>query len=117
MDYYGYGQGVEFSSIIGLTFNAIKQTDDAIFFRTTDGIVYRMYHHQDCCESVSIEDVNGNWEDLLNTPILEAREATGETCDGQDPDWADSDVEWTFYTLRTIKGSVDIRWFGTDRKS
>lgn len=55
--------------------------------------------------AVWIEDVNGSWEDLYDTPLL----IVEERCEcGDDPE----DPVWTFYTFRTIKGSVDVRWCG-----
>lgn len=81
---------------------------EAILFRRSDGKDFLFYHAQDCCEDVSISDVNGDWTDLLGTPILvaEAREEDGP------PDDCGSST-WTFYTFRTVKGSVDVRWIGT----
>lgn len=79
---------------------------DSIIFTTKSGAMYKMYHIQDCCESVSIEDINGNWDDLIGTPILMAEERT------EDGSSAYGSVTYTFYTLRTVKGSVDIRWHG-----
>ena len=29
-----------------------------------------MYHHQDCCENVWLEDINGDINVILNSPIL-----------------------------------------------
>lgn len=80
--------------------------DNEIKFYTNDKIV-RMYHSQECCEDVSIEDQVGDLEDLVGNPILRAEERTKEGPNG----WGDQ--KWTFYEIATIKGSVTIRWYGT----
>ena len=68
-----------------------------------------MYHQQDCCENVYIEDINGDLLDLLDNPVLEAEEVSDS---GEDTsDW-DTSCTWTFYKLGTIKGHVNIRWLG-----
>ncbi len=81
---------------------------DAIYFETVDGERYKMFHMQDCCESVYVEDVGGNLEDLVDSPILEAEETT-DTGTGE---YGDT-YTWTFYKLGTIKGHVNIRWNGS----
>ena len=86
--------------------------DDEITFVTTDGEKYKMYHRQDCCESVSIEDIVGDLQDLVGSPILMAEEVEGENPADFDDKHHDS-YTWTFYKFATIKGYVDIRWFGS----
>ena len=68
---------------------------------------FRFYHEQDCCESVAISEIIGDLDDLIDTPIFEARE------DGESDNGGDGSVTWTFYNFRTIKGSVTVRWYGT----
>jgi hypothetical protein len=73
---------------------------------------FKMYHSQDCCENVSVEDIVGNLEDLIGTPILKASEDTSDkNPDGVVKEYQDS-FTWTFYNLTTIKGYVTIRWYG-----
>lgn len=69
------------------------------------------YHDQECCEDVWVEDVNGDWDDLLNTPLLVIEKRENEN-PPEDSTTYDCDT-WTFYTFRSIKGSVDVRWHGT----
>lgn len=82
--------------------------NDVISLIFSDGTAMRMLHHQDCCESVEIEDLNGDLADLLYTPLLVAEERTQEGEDGA----SGNSQTWTFYTFRTLKGSIDIRWHG-----
>ncbi len=80
--------------------------DERLIFTLEGGDKYKLYHVQDCCELVQIEDVCGNLSDLIGSPILMAEEVTS----GENPEGLD--VTWTFYKLATIKGSVTIRWCG-----
>lgn len=85
-----------------------------LLFECDTGEIYELSHYQDCCEEVRIESIVGDLEDLIGTPILLAEEATSESPpDGFTPDYEQESQTWTFYKLRTIKGSVDIRWYGT----
>lgn len=103
---------MDFKTLEGRTLKSIERTgDEAINFVTVEGGHYRMWHNQDCCEVVEIEDISGNLDDLIGTPILLAEEAeSDEPPPGSERYESDT---WTFYKLRTIKGSVDIRWHGT----
>lgn len=87
---------------------ALRLADEKIVFETTDGARYEMYHSQDCCESVYIQDICGHLEDLVGNPILTAEERTKD-----DPSEEYGIGCWTFYELATIKGSVTIRWYGS----
>lgn len=98
------------NDIVGKTFASITHGDDELIFETTDGMRYIMNHIQDCCESVSIEDICGDLEDLVGTPILKAEERSNYE---DPPPNEESDYTWTFYEFATIKGVVTIRWFGT----
>lgn len=105
---------VEFSCLLGKTIieipNGIKPGDDEVEFVCSDGTRYKMLHQQDCCESVSIEDVNGDWADLLGVPILVAEE-NGNEPDPEPLKNAES-YTWTFYRIATRLGFVVIRWLG-----
>jgi hypothetical protein len=97
-------------NMVGSIFPIVTATDsELVFENATDRYVF--FHHQDCCESVYIESIVGDIEDLVNTPILTAEESSGDTP-------ADSNAKpyesytWTFYKFATFKGYVDIRWLG-----
>lgn len=103
---------MDFKTLEGRTLKSIQQIgDDVIEFVTVEGGLYRMFHSQDCCESVVVDDISGDLTDLVGTPILLAEEAeSDEPPAGRENGESDT---WTFYKLRTIKGSVDIRWHGS----
>jgi len=112
--------------LLGKTLTDIQQSDDEIIFSTSDGKSYMMYHSQDCCESVYIEDVIGDINDLIGCELVEAEEVSFHdkkdlpdeekvwmTLSGDDLVGSDESNTWTFYKFRTAKGSVTIRWVGS----
>lgn len=102
---------VEFSALQGQTLtkiDVVRGDEDSITFHAADGKQYRMYHDQDCCESVTIEDICGDTDNLIGEPLLVADERTNSSDDNA----ADS-YTWTFYHLCTVKGCVTLRWYGT----
>jgi hypothetical protein len=95
----------------------VNNDGDTIVFKTTNGEVYKMYHEQDCCESVYVESIVGDLDDLVGEPILRAEEAENlfdmiKNADKEEEE-SDESYTWTFYKLATRKGYVDIRWYGT----
>ena len=111
-----YYPDVEFSSIVGKTFKTVVNEDnDRIKFTTEEGEEFLMHHSQDCCESVTIEDIAGDLADLVGVPILSAETASSEErpVDLPEPEYADDSTTWTFYRISTIRGTVVIRWFGS----
>lgn len=102
----------QFSDLVGKTITQITGTqgDEELRFFTSDGKEYLMYHSQDCCESVSLEDVAGNLSDLLDSPILQAdEESNNDPIEGRE---CSESFTWTFYRIATAKGLVVLRWLG-----
>lgn len=103
-----------FAELLGKTINVIKGAviqSDEILFACSDGSIFRMYHYQDCCESVEIEDICGDIADLLNTPITMAEDISNE-CTADPGPSVDDSYTWTWYKLATVKGYVTLRWLG-----
>ncbi len=102
-----------FESLKGKTIKIIEGMNTGsgrVTFETEDGEKYTMWHGQDCCESVQLEEIVGGPDDLLNSPVLLAEEVSD--AEGPKPsEWSES-YTWTFYKLSTIKGSVTLRWLG-----
>ena len=106
-----------FEDLQGRVLCKVVNLDDyELRFHLTEDHYVRMYHMQDCCESVSIEDIVGDLDDLVGTPLLLVEEVSNyepeEKTVDEDDYYAESET-WTYYRFRTIKGSVDIRWYGT----
>jgi hypothetical protein len=98
--------------MVGSIFPIVTATDgELVFENATDRYVFS--HHQDCCESVYIESIVGDIEDLVNTPILIAEESSGDTPADHVFEYEPESYTWTFYKFATFKGYVDIRWLGT----
>lgn len=112
---YSWNQNLEhadFSGLVGKTIVGIEGMEKGsltVEFLCSDGSKYLMAHDQDCCESVDLEDVAGDVDDLLNTPILIADESSSEQ---SDHDEHDNVHMWTYYKLATAKGYVTLRWYG-----
>ncbi len=103
---------LKFEELKGKTLAKVDNTGDEVVFTTEAGEVYKLYHLQNCCESVTVEDVCGDLNDLIGSPLFEAEEVTSsENPEGVKKEYQDS-FTWTFYKLRTAKGSVTIRWYG-----
>lgn len=110
-----------FEDLLGKILTNIEKTnverteDEELIFTLNDGGRYRQSHHQDCCERVTIEDICGDLNDLIGSPILLAEEVVHEqNVDPEGvktPEHHDS-FTWTFYKLATVKGGVTIRWYG-----
>ena len=83
---------------------------DSITFITNKGTRYIMNHEQDCCEYVRIEDIVGDTNDLIGSPIIKASEVTSNEYPKQE---SEDSFTWTFYNIATIKGHVTIRWYGS----
>lgn len=100
--------------LIGKTLVSVEnQGDEEIVFTADDGKKWKLYHDQDCCESVRVEDVTGDLADLVGSPILMAEEVDSENTPPVDPNDAEESYTWTFYKFATIKGYVTIRFYGT----
>ena len=97
-------------NMIGKVFTSVTQDGETMTF-ANDKERFTFLHYQDCCESVSIEDIVGDLSDLEGEPLLIAEEVSGETPAGWEDEYHDSHT-WTFYKFATRKGYVDVRWLG-----
>jgi hypothetical protein len=80
---------------------------DEIHFELDSGEKYKMFHPQDCCESVSIDNIEGELSDLIGSPLVVAKEDSER---GEEKDFESSTI--TTYTFETEKSKVIVRWLG-----
>src|SRR5574343_300489 len=109
----GYLDRIDASSLVGetLTYIDIDPENNVILLTTESGKRIKIYHDQDCSETVEIVDTDGNWHDLIGKPIVLAEHEAQQDGDPQPSEWADS---WTRTTLTfKVDGSTVIsRWIG-----
>lgn len=101
-----------FNNMLGEVMTEVTASSDEMVFKGSSGKTFTFLHYQDCCEHVSIEDVCGDLNDLVGSPLLIAEEV-----DNVDEPQSSSCKEyesgtWTFYKFATINGSVTVRWLG-----
>lgn len=114
---YYYGARVPVSNLVGQTFARVVRAkldgnDSVEFYRNAEDTIpaYRMQHEQDCCESVTLADLDNDLSVLEGTPIVRAEESSNNT-DDKPNEYAES-WTWTFYRFQTAKGGLVMRWLG-----
>ena len=105
---------VDFGELVGKVLTRIEVSYDEIIFHCENEEKYRMFHEQDCCEIVAIEDIVGDLADLLYSYIFRATKDSDQDAPigiekAEDPYGSST---WTFYNISTAKGCVTIRWYG-----
>lgn len=96
---------MDISDMVGMVFTSVTHSDDEELIFKSDSHIFKFYHQQSGCESVYIESIVGDLDDLVGTPILFAEEVSSE--------YMEPLHEWTFYKFATNKGYVDVRWYGS----
>ena len=99
----------EFEDLLGRTLYRAEADDSVLTLYLSNTNYVRFQHHQDCCESVYIEDICGDLDDLVGAPLLEAEEVS----DYEGENTGEESYTWTFYKFATRKGFVTVRWYGS----
>lgn len=103
--------------MVGLTVENIDVNGDEMTFIFTIGLKVQFYHSQNCCESVYIESVVGDINDLIGNVLTVAEEVsnydtTASKLTENDVEWGEVE-QWTFYKFDSNKGGITVRWYGT----
>lgn len=105
---------LDVSTMLGMTMASVEQVgDDELVFTTTDGQIFKLWHSQDCCENVVIEDITGDLSDLVGAPLLQSEEVSSDPPVRGPDEYVPESETWTFYKFATVKGYVTVRWYGT----
>jgi len=99
----------EFEDLLGRILYRAEADGEELTLYLSDTNYVRFYHSQDCCESVYIEDICGDLNDLVGSPLIEAEEVS----DYEGEDTGEESYTWTFYKFATRKGFVTVRWYGS----
>lgn len=91
----------------------VENDSEEIHIICTDGSEYLMYHEQECCESVWLEDVAGDVACLVGKPITKAEKTSNSSDDPRTDGYEPDSYTWTYYHIGTVKGYIDLRWYGT----
>ena len=102
---------VEFSDLVGEVLDAvdIDREENQILLTTRSGRKFLVYHEQDCCETVAISDQDGNFDNLIGKPLIEARDFAVDT--GESESDYDSQTTTTL-VFRVDDQTVVSRWIG-----
>lgn len=101
----------DIAKLVGETLKYVDDCGDEILLTTESGKKYKIYHSQDCCESVSILDTKGDWHKLIGK-VIRVAEHDEETPDKEEIDYYDS-ATLTTITFKTDDETVISRWIGT----
>lgn len=94
--------------LVGFILVKVDVTDDEVRLYLTEECYAELYHSQNCCESVNVESVVGDVNDLVGEELLLAEESSSDDNSGRY-----ESATWTFYKFATRKGYVDIRFHGS----
>jgi hypothetical protein len=105
---------VPFSTLVGKTLVAIEGLEnesEQVVFKCSDGSEFKMFHDQDCCETVTLVDVDS--EDvphLVGHTITEAETASFDA--GAANVGREDGETWTFYKISANYYHMTLRWLG-----
>ena len=101
-------ENMTINDLVGKKIINIEVSDDKGTLKiVTEQYVFEFYHYQECCEGVCIEDINGEWSDLIGEVCTLAEESYNT----EEPSFCVSQT-WTFYKFGSVKGTVVVRWLG-----
>lgn len=106
--YYDLLEDLRVQDLVIQEVRGLHEGSSEVRFVFHDGTEVRMYHTQECCEYVVLEDFEDlKAEDLVGCRIVEFEAATKSGGNLYE------EHQWTFYNIRTTGMDVNLRWFGS----
>lgn len=96
---------IHVDQLVGMTITAViyrENTESLLIHLNTH--VLEMVHVQDCCETVYLADVVGDFEDLIGYPLLKVSESIVKISQEEPSSTA------SYYNFKTVKANVQLRW-------
>lgn len=87
--------------------SGLEENSDEVVFVTCSGQCLKLYHEQDCCETVLLNDFECDVSDFSGAELLSMEEVSSNQ---EEDDYGTS--TWTFYKIETDRGGVWMRWLG-----
>jgi hypothetical protein len=105
---------VDIGTMVGSVVLRASRDEDSITFETDRG-TWLLRHERDCCEEVTIEEVNIDLATVAGL-VTRAEEASSVgglhgDAEGKEDAWGDS-WTWTFYRFCIGGQDFEARWFG-----
>ena len=102
-----------FDDLLGRILYKVTEDGDELRLYLSDTNYVRFYHEQDCCESVYVESIVGDLNDLVGEEILLAEDVEN-IFDvlkniGNEVVGSDESYTWTFYKFATRKTETGLR--------
>lgn len=99
--------------MIGKKLESFEQDNDRVLLVCEDGSAFEMYHMQDCCEHVAVNDIKGELQSLVGSMIISTTEdVSGDWPADVELDYRPESFTWTTYTIQTAEAACIIRWLG-----
>lgn len=90
----------------------IDRENDEVILTIENGNKYKLYHDQNCCESVVINKICGDISKVINSPLINVKYKVLDN----DPKWYKTDYDdshtWTSFLFETENGGLEIIWLG-----
>lgn len=109
-----YNENIEMKGLVGKVIKEIRGLEKGsgeVWISTECGQEYLFFHEQDCCETVTLNDFDGDPDDLVGALIVSAEEVSNLDNDEKPSEYSES-WTWTFYKIETNKGGLWMRWLG-----